>query len=649
MQQLEKVQVKEDFIEQGQILRKKERFKDAIALCQRALELYNDSHEFYVLWGQAAASQGNCVETIEAYTKAIEIESLQPAWLYKGLINNLKAEKKLDEAIKIGILGLKHYPNNTEILITYGAILALQGKRQAAIKAYSKAIKIESSQPVWLYKDLISHLKANYQLDKAINIGILGLKHHPNNTEILITHGAILALQEKLPEATEAYNKAIKIKANQPVWVYCALLNLLKEQKKFNQATTIAKQGLIFHPENIELLKNIGSVFINQGKLDEAIQIFKQGIELDDKSYECYHFLGEVLSQKDELDTAANFYSKATEINPNYCWSYYSLGIVLLRQEKFNQAIACFNKAIEIEPKRTEFHDKLRLAREKRSIKKISEPLDIENLIKHGSEPIYSRIAERFGWQLKTQIYKSIPPQKLIKDSGSKNISHYVSNTLLFTKDLIQQCMLKRNANVLEIGCGVGRIANGLLHYLNKEGSYWGIDVNPEMINWCHKYIHTRRGNFKFQQIPVINNYYYEKNNNKLNKYDFSFLDNQKFDCVVAMATFNHLRMEDTQKYLQEISSRLKPNGVAYLTFFIIDQCFLRFQQRTKLYQDLQQEHTGIWYGYELQSSFTGYEMQTLKEILDDANLKIITYHPGKWAQKKRSRLFQDWMLVERK
>ena len=401
--------------------------------------------------------------------------------------------------------------------------------------------------------------------------------------------------------------------------------------------------------QTIQELINQGNKLRQEGKLDAAIAAFQQAIESDSNSYEAYHFLGETLAQQDKLDAAENSYYKAIEINPKYFWSYHCLGQVFLWQGKYDEAIASLEKAIAIEPNRPEFHDQLRLAKKEKKAKKIVEPLNLESLIKNGTEGIYSRIANRFYWELKTKAHEPIPPQKLINYSGSPNVPHYINNMLLYSKDIIQQCMLKRNHKVLEVGCGAGRIANGLLHYLNQEGEYLGIDVDPEIINWCNNFITTRNSNFKFKQVSVVNNYYYEKDNNKVNSYDFDFLGKQEFDCAIAVATFNHLRMEDAQQYLQEISKRLKPKGIAYLTFFIIDQCFIDFKKRTKLHRELKKNETGVWYGYARHSSFTGYEIQTLTELLDDANLRILTYHPGSWAQKKRSRLFQDWLLVERK
>lgn len=400
--------------------------------------------------------------------------------------------------------------------------------------------------------------------------------------------------------------------------------------------------------QTIQELINQGNKLKQEEKLDEAISTFQQAIELDSNCYEAYHFLGETFSQKDELNAAANYYQQAIDINPDYFWSYHCLGQVLFWQGKLDEAIEASSKAVELLPSHAEFKNQLQIAVDKKKEQKTVEPLNIENLINQGTEGIYSQIAESFYWQLKQKAHYPLPPQRLIEYCGSNNIPHYIDNMLLYSKDIIQQCMLKRNHQVLEIGCGAGRIANGLFHYLNKDGQYLGVDVNSEIINWCKKFISNRNSNFQFQQIPAINDYYYQKYNNKANHYNFDFLGDRQFDCVFAVATFNHLRLEDTQQYLQEIGKRLKANGVAYFTFFVIDKEFFEFRKKTKLHSGLRQDSAGVWYGYERQSSFTGYEISTLKELLDDANLRIITYHPGSWAQKKRSRLYQDWLLVEK-
>lgn len=263
-------------------------------------------------------------------------------------------------------------------------------------------------------------------------------------------------------------------------------------------------------------------------------------------------------------------------------------------------------------------------------------------------QEIFQKVAERFYWQLKAQPPYPIPPLELIVNSGSIDIPHYFDNMLLYTKDIISQCLLERGHKVWEIGCGAGRIAKGLINYLSSEGGYIGVDVDQASIDWCKRHLTPKNKNFQFYKISLSNNYYYEEDNHKINHYDFRFLGTQQFDCAIVLSLFNHLHLEDTQQYLQEIGSRLTLNGLAYLTFLVIDKDFKEFQAKTKQHPNLQRDKRGIWYGYKKQNFFAGYEPELLKKTFTEANLRVINYSPGAWANKPRARLYQDWYLVER-
>ncbi len=261
-------------------------------------------------------------------------------------------------------------------------------------------------------------------------------------------------------------------------------------------------------------------------------------------------------------------------------------------------------------------------------------------------QEVYSKIAHSFRQEMSGKAHYPMPPLKLIQFSGSSDIPHYVDNMLLYTGDIIEQCMLKRNSRVLELGCGAGRVANALVNYLDVEGSYVGLDVNEEIIAWCHRDISVRNANFEFYQVNIANNYYYDTDNQQQNSYDFSFLKDDQFDCVIALSLFNHLKLEDARQYLTEIGKRLNRNGVAYLTFFVIDDYFHAFREKTKIHLDLYRTEEGMWHGYERQSFFAGYEEPLLENLFQEAGLTVLTKTPGSWVQKPHARIYQDWYLV---
>lgn len=72
-----------------------------------------------------------------------------------------------------------------------------------------------------------------------------------------------------------------------------------------------------------------------------------------------------------------------------------------------------------------------------------------------------------------------------------------------FLENLVQLGGLKPDERILDVGCGIGRVAVPLTGYLDENGSYEGIDVIPEAISWCQKSITPRHPNFRFVLADV--------------------------------------------------------------------------------------------------------------------------------------------------
>ena len=64
------------------------------------------------------------------------------------------------------------------------------------------------------------------------------------------------------------------------------------------------------------------------------------------------------------------------------------------------------------------------------------------------------------------------------------------------------------NDRVLDVGCGVGRMAVPLTSYLSPEGSYRGFDVVEESVRWCTRRITPHYDTFRFDHAHVYNKHY---------------------------------------------------------------------------------------------------------------------------------------------
>ena len=127
---------------------------------------------------------------------------------------------------------------------------------------------------------------------------------------------------------------------------------------------------------------------------------------------------------------------------------------------------------------------------------------------------------------------------------------------------------LQPGDRVLDVGCGVGRMAMPLTGYL-EGGSYAGFDVGRGMVRWCRRNISGRWPNFEFDWAPVHNGKYNPFGNLAATEFRFPYED-ASFDFAFATSLFTHLLREEAQHYLSETARVLRPGGSALLTFFLL-------------------------------------------------------------------------------
>src|SRR5262245_51373922 len=75
-------------------------------------------------------------------------------------------------------------------------------------------------------------------------------------------------------------------------------------------------------------------------------------------------------------------------------------------------------------------------------------------------------------------------------------------------RSLLVHCGLTPNTRLLEIGCGVGRLAFELAPILTPHGSYAGFDISPEAIDWLVANYASRLPNYRFDLVDVTNRRY---------------------------------------------------------------------------------------------------------------------------------------------
>ena len=131
------------------------------------------------------------------------------------------------------------------------------------------------------------------------------------------------------------------------------------------------------------------------------------------------------------------------------------------------------------------------------------------------------------------------------------------------------QAKLRPDAQVLDVGSGIGRIAIPLTSFLGSDGGYVGLDINRSDISWCKK-ITQSFPDFRFVHADVHSVEYNPTGSVSASDFRMPF-PSESFDFVCAISLFTHLMEGAAVNYVREIARVLKPGGTCFLTFFLMN------------------------------------------------------------------------------
>lgn len=231
------------------------------------------------------------------------------------------------------------------------------------------------------------------------------------------------------------------------------------------------------------------------------------------------------------------------------------------------------------------------------------------------------------------------PPRKMIF-VGDGNFKQVGEEFLQLFKNL---CNIEPSDRILDVGCGIGRMAIPLTKYLGESGSYEGFDIVDSGIEWCKKNISTKYPNFKFQLADIYNKSYNPSGIYKSSEYKFPF-HNDDFDFVFATSVFTHMLSQDVENYVSEISRVIRNDAKFLITFFILNSESLTLLNQGKgdLSFNFDIDPNSMTISKENPEDAIAYNEAYIFYIFSKYNLNIERIHYGSWCNRKNFLSYQD-------
>ena len=144
-----------------------ERWQEMLEVCRRFVELNPTDPEGHRWLGVAQEKVNDAEGQLESFQSAIELDPLQPDWVYLVAAQLMIRKQRWDDAIALLKQTLDVYPSSAEAYRWIGFCQEHIGDLSGEIASYSKAIELDPNQPDWVHDTLRSLVRAKTKFEKA--------------------------------------------------------------------------------------------------------------------------------------------------------------------------------------------------------------------------------------------------------------------------------------------------------------------------------------------------------------------------------------------------------------------------------------------------------------------------------------------------
>lgn len=237
-----------------------------------------------------------------------------------------------------------------------------------------------------------------------------------------------------------------------------------------------------------------------------------------------------------------------------------------------------------------------------------------------------------------------LPPEEYIQYIGGG----FTNIGLEFLSYFIQRGVLRPSDRVLDVGCGIGRMAYTLAYYLNDHGSYEGFDINKALIEVAADTFGKRCRNFRFEYVDIYNPMYNPEGVGQAAEYRFPY-PNERFNFVFLISVFTHMRAPEVRQYLNEIHRVMKPGSRCVITGFLLNPESESYIRRGKSSQKIR---------HKLEECFTsnlkvpeeaiGFKEPLLLEWISKRGFSVVGKYYGEWCGRPYLTSYQDILVLQK-
>ena len=324
------------------------RYRDAEAIYQRAIQLDQTDEASYIAFGQFLQAQTRPYEAAMLYQ---QMTALMPdsAIAYEQLADSLSRVSIDDWPTLNADIEAAYRQSirlNPEKITPYyglGEHLARQNRFAEAVSLMREIIRLNPDEDS-IYATLAAIPTRNQEPAAAAVIYQEGLSAQPDNPAIYISFANWLMEQNRSPEAEALYRSAIDRGITDNATLYSQLGDLLLSQSRSAEAKAVYEQAILLSPETSNYGK-LGAILNMTEGVDATIALYQRAIQnprVEDKGY-FYTQIGHLLQDSGRTDDAIATYRQGLNLTDSASIAR-PLADLLLAQQQYDEARSLYER-----------------------------------------------------------------------------------------------------------------------------------------------------------------------------------------------------------------------------------------------------------------------------------------------------------------
>ncbi len=255
----------------------------------------------------------------------------------------------------------------------------LLGLLELQLNFAQRAIDEAPADP-WAWSQYADALLQQERLDDALEAYEEAVRLHPNDVVPKTGRAEVLKAMGRLDEALDAYNEVTHLHPNDVV-PKNGRAEVLKAMGRLDEALDAYNEVAHLHPEDVFAKTGRAEVLKAMGSLDEALDAYNEVAHLHPNDVVPKTGRAEVLKAMGRLDEALDAYNEVTHLHPNDVVPKNGRAEVLKTMGRLDEALDAYNEVAHLHPE--DVFAKNGRAEVLKAMGRLDEALDAYNEVAH--------------------------------------------------------------------------------------------------------------------------------------------------------------------------------------------------------------------------------------------------------------------------